>query len=299
VHNDAFFISGPHGTIYHDRFQMAPITGQLPCGPATWFLPSYPNRWTQDGIFTFANENPLLPGQPGVVYQGGPILVAVDAAIIICPVTQQQEPDINVIPDSIYHSQATDVTITYVGDFTIYNNGTGNLNFGMANSLSWVTNGATPGIIPPGGYAPIDVIVNTSDIDTGTYVDTVTITSNDPDTPILKKPIIVIHVTWSANCSYIPGNVNGTGGFTGLDVVYAVAYLKGGPPPHYSCECTPGHVWYVEGDVNNSCTFTGLDVSYMVAFLKGGPALMPCDDCPPVLPATGSVPKEVKKETAH
>lgn len=85
----------------------------------------------------------------------------------------------------------------------------------------------------------------------------------------------------SPSCSYVPGDVNHSGNCTGLDVVYAVAYLKGGPPPSYSCECTPGHTWYVEGDVNASCSFTGLDVTYTVAYLKGGPALRPCPDCPP------------------
>jgi len=85
------------------------------------------------------------------------------------------------------------------------------------------------------------------------------------------------------NFFYTPGDVNGFGGFTGLDVVYAVAYLKGGPEPLCSFECPPssGYSWFLCGDVNNSCTFTGLDVTFMVAFLKGGPEPVSCGDCLP------------------
>ncbi len=84
-----------------------------------------------------------------------------------------------------------------------------------------------------------------------------------------------------AGCDYAIGDVNGSGTFNGLDVVYSVSYFKGGPQPPYSCECTPGNTWFVAGDVNNSCNFNGLDVSYMVSYFKGGPSPNPCNDCPP------------------
>jgi hypothetical protein len=77
------------------------------------------------------------------------------------------------------------------------------------------------------------------------------------------------------------GDANNSHTFTGLDVTYSVRYFKGGPPPPYSCECTPGHTWYVAGDVNGSCTFSGLDITYMVRYFKGGAAPFPCADCPP------------------
>ncbi len=87
--------------------------------------------------------------------------------------------------------------------------------------------------------------------------------------------------TVGPRCEYVTGDANGNGSFNGLDVVYAVSYFKGGPPPPYSCECTPGQTWHVAGDVNASCNFNGLDVSYAVTYLKGGPAPVPCPDCPP------------------
>lgn len=88
----------------------------------------------------------------------------------------------------------------------------------------------------------------------------------------------------AGDCEYVVGDVNGDDGYNGLDIVYGVSYLKGGPPPAYECECTPDHIWYVSGDVNASCTYNGLDITYGVAFFKGGPIPQPCPDCPPIEP---------------
>lgn len=83
------------------------------------------------------------------------------------------------------------------------------------------------------------------------------------------------------NCDYIVGDINNSGGFNGVDVVFAVSYFKGGTMPPYACECTPGHTWFVAGDVNASCNFNGVDVTYAVSYFKGGPGPHPCVDCPP------------------
>jgi nitrous oxidase accessory protein NosD len=87
----------------------------------------------------------------------------------------------------------------------------------------------------------------------------------------------------AGNCEYVLGDVNGDNGYNGLDIVYGVTYLKGGPPPTYECECTPENTWYVSGDVNASCNYNGLDITYGVAFFKGGPIPQPCPDCEPVV----------------
>ena len=85
----------------------------------------------------------------------------------------------------------------------------------------------------------------------------------------------------AGGCSYIVGDVNNNGAFNGIDVSYSVTYFKGGPPPPYSCECTPGNTWFVAGDVNGNCSFNGIDVSYMVGYFKGGLSPIPCSQCPP------------------
>ncbi len=84
IHDDASLVSGPHGTIHHDKYTAIP--NQYPCPtPATWQLVDYPNQWFADGILTFESENPLDPIYMPVQYQGGPIIVLIDAALIICP----------------------------------------------------------------------------------------------------------------------------------------------------------------------------------------------------------------------
>ena len=64
--------------------------------------------------------------------------------------------------------------------------------------------------------------------------------------------------------TYLPGDANGSGDVTGLDVVFLVRYFKGmGPAPDP----------LLRGDANGSCTATGLDVTYLVRYFKGiGPA---------------------------
>jgi hypothetical protein len=61
---------------------------------------------------------------------------------------------------------------------------------------------------------------------------------------------------------YLPGDANGSGGVNGIDVVYMVNFLKGGPPPDP----------LLSGDSNGDCSTNGLDVVYLVNFLKGGSA---------------------------
>jgi hypothetical protein len=82
-------------------------------------------------------------------------------------------------------------------------------------------------------------------------------------------------------CDYTVGDVNNSDSYNGLDITYGVAYFKGGNPPLYECECTPGNTWYVSGTVNGDCVYNGLDIGYGVNYLKGGPGLIPCPDCPP------------------
>jgi len=84
-----------------------------------------------------------------------------------------------------------------------------------------------------------------------------------------------------SGCDYVAGDVNGSGVANGLDVVYLVAYLKGGNEPPYSCLCGAHGDLFVGADANGSCDINGLDVTYMINHFKGGPAIIPCPDCPP------------------
>jgi hypothetical protein len=81
---------------------------------------------------------------------------------------------------------------------------------------------------------------------------------------------------------YVPGDINGNGIPNGIDVVYGVNYLKGGPAPPVSCDCPPHGALYAAGDVNGNCAFNGIDITFFVRYLKlQVPSLLYCQDCPP------------------
>jgi hypothetical protein len=100
-------------------------------------------------------------------------------------------------------------------------------------------------------------------------------------------PIMIdgyVNVGLPSGCDYAVGNVNGIGGYEGLDVTYGVNYFKGGPEPMCpagSCPIPPCDIFFFCGDVNGSCSYDGLDITYGVAYFKGGLAPIPCPDCPP------------------
>jgi hypothetical protein len=80
VHNDADFVSGPHGTEHHDRYHLTPYS--IACNtPATERVTNYPSLWTD--LVNFVDQNwfdaSVLPGP----YMGGAIVVMVDYAMII------------------------------------------------------------------------------------------------------------------------------------------------------------------------------------------------------------------------
>jgi hypothetical protein len=111
-------------------------------------------------------------------------------------------------------------------------------------------------------------------------------TLGQPITGTLNGPDCILYAGFwvPGGCFFIPGDVNGSGSATGLDVVYAVNYFKGqGPPPPIICDCVATeYPFYGGGDANGDCHFSGLDVTYLVRYFKGlGPAPRPCLDCPP------------------
>jgi len=134
-------------------------------------------------------------------------------------------------------------------------------------------------VIPTLGSLTAHVTVDATTLTEGVYSGTVTINSSTVILSLIEVPINVTVIR--GGCDYVVGDANGSETFTGLDVTYSVRFFKGGPPPTFLCECTPGNSWYVTGDVNGSCSFTGLDITYMVRYFKGGAGPIPCPDCPP------------------
>jgi hypothetical protein len=67
-----------------------------------------------------------------------------------------------------------------------------------------------------------------------------------------------IHVAITVR-TFIRGDANGDGNLNGIDVIYLVAFFKGGPPPNP----------LEAGDANGDGSTNGLDVIYLVNYFKG------------------------------
>ncbi|UCD17223.1 MAG: S8 family serine peptidase [Candidatus Zixiibacteriota bacterium] len=80
VHNDAYYVSGPHDTHHHDRYHMETYSHSWTT-PATCRLSDYPNNWST--LVNFAEQNWYDLGAPTGPYGGGLIVVMVDYAMVI------------------------------------------------------------------------------------------------------------------------------------------------------------------------------------------------------------------------
>ena len=80
VHNDAFFVSGPHGTIHHDKYYVGP--SQIPCSMPP-FLEVYGYPMTPSDIANFALLNDGdFPSEP---YGGGALFTFIEYVVDISP----------------------------------------------------------------------------------------------------------------------------------------------------------------------------------------------------------------------
>jgi hypothetical protein len=148
----------------------------------------------------------------------------------------------------------------------------------------WLSAEPSVGSVSPNGTDAINIIFDATLLSVGTYTGSILVSGRDINHEVGQATIpVTLTVGAGGGCVYVTGDVNNNGFFNGVDLVYAVAYFKGGPVPPYSCECTPGNSWFVSGDVNGSCNFNGTDITYAVSYFKGGPLPIPCSNCPPRL----------------
>jgi len=94
VHNDAQFVSGPHGTMNHDRYDVVP-TVCAPSGPYPYQMEFANYPITPQDALTFYGLNLVVPTPP-VTPTGAPIHTILEFAVIICPVP---DTDGDGIPD--------------------------------------------------------------------------------------------------------------------------------------------------------------------------------------------------------
>ncbi|MFH1688375.1 MAG: thrombospondin type 3 repeat-containing protein [bacterium] len=86
VHNDAWFISGPHGTMYHDKYWVTPLTGCTFIPPSPVFtieLPGYPT--SLGDLANFYQQNTWGGGGNIPPQLGMAVHTIVEYALVICP----------------------------------------------------------------------------------------------------------------------------------------------------------------------------------------------------------------------
>lgn len=115
VHNDAQFISGPHGQIQHDSYNL--MMNPIPIVPPPMIPPiaeitDYPDTYWPD-ISNFWDMNYNDPPTPSCAYMGGPIVTMLEWAIVICPVVCDCRPG-EANGNGIYNIQDITYLINYL-----------------------------------------------------------------------------------------------------------------------------------------------------------------------------------------
>ena len=144
------------------------------------------------------------------------------------------------------------------------------------------------------GHLPTGLTLSDGGIISGTptlvEADSFTVRCTDSSSPA-RTDVQFYNVTIAppAGCQYILGDINDDNSVNGIDIVYAVNYLKGGGnPPPIDCgnpvgPCPEPSPFFAAGDVNGNCEFNGVDITFFVRFLKlQVPSLLACSDCPPL-----------------
>ncbi len=86
VHNDAQFVSGPHGTMNHDVYNVAPRLFQCPNQPIPLGLEitDYPDNFADIIQFERMNQ-PIEPPLIGTPQPGLPVYTMIEWATVVCP----------------------------------------------------------------------------------------------------------------------------------------------------------------------------------------------------------------------
>ncbi|NOZ04196.1 MAG: T9SS type A sorting domain-containing protein [FCB group bacterium] len=72
---------------------------------------------------------------------------------------------------------------------TISNMGSSILEWAIESATNWISTDPDSGTVVPGITDSIMVIIDASNLDEGYYVDTLLISSNDPNTPLIRQPV--------------------------------------------------------------------------------------------------------------
>ena len=154
---------------------------------------------------------------------------------------------------------------------------TANSNHGTVHSASWLVSEApltpswlavTPlsGNIAQDASMPIAVTFDATNLTAGTYTDTLTITSNDPDEPTVEIPL---SLTVDGTIATRPGNCNGHGAINAADISCLVLELFDGDGKLPTD--TPGGTFpgTAASDANEDGVVDAADISCTVRIIFG------------------------------
>ena len=96
----------------------------------------------------------------------------------------------------------------------------------IAVPARWIRFSPTSGTVAPGAQAEIHLVFDATELDTGTYADTLYVHSNDPDRPVTPVPVHLAVAAW------LYGDLDQDGRLTSLDLALLADYLyHGGEAP--------------------------------------------------------------------
>lgn len=198
VHNDAAFISGPHGQIQHDSYNLA-VQQPCPQYPPITEVVDYPDLWTD--IANFYQINPAEWISPPMPYSGGEIRTMIDYALIICPVD----------------------TCAYQFPGDVDNNGVIDIN-DVHYLASYIDSGGAAPPVPANADPDGDCDIDYTDV--AYLLAYVNGTGPAPVQCTCVNPPLTC-------CRDLTGNINDPGAAVDLsDLIYLVNYLfMGGPTP--------------------------------------------------------------------
>lgn len=302
VHDDAQYVSGPHGTIQHDWYDVIPVQ----CNPITSTFPApvvelanYPVN-AGNIMTTFYGQNPPDPDTDPVPSNGLAIHTVVEWALVICPALEDDQ-DGDGIPDAddncptIFNPGQEDADGDGSGDVCdpctdTDGDGYGNPGY-PANTCpdDNCPNDHNPDQANNDGDAQGDVCDPDDDND-GILDD------GDASGTIGDAPCTGGQTTnCDDNCQFVynptqadsdangvgdacevadtcalqhPGDVDGDDDIDGTDVLYLTNYMGGGGP---------APVYLSDGDVDGDCDIDWGDIHYLTAYVySGGPAPVDC-----------------------
>lgn len=106
-----------------------------------------------------------------------------------CSAVELGVPDIRLSEENYVFNVPTNASDNQ--SFTIYNDGTANLNWTASNQNNWMSSDETGGTIEGGGSTTFNLNVFTNGMSTGVYYDTLNIISNDPYSANSKVYIVL------------------------------------------------------------------------------------------------------------